>query len=214
LFPARVLLGRFQGLEIATVKKQNKTNKSTNLSSGSRGLMIAGLLGSLVVASILVIAYGPAPLRKVQPTLMVVDPATLYNTATQVRNWNTLYIHHSKTQTDDWDSQNAGDHFVIGNGNSVGDGEIVMTSRWQSQQTGAVNGLEISRGWISICLEGDFDASPPTQSQIMRVGQLLSELQKHFGIASNQIIVRNTERSADGIGNLFPKQELAQYIRP
>lgn len=176
--------------------------------------MIAGLLGSLVMVSGMIIAFGPAPLRKDQPTLMAVDPQALYNTQVKLKKWDTLYIHHSKTRDSGFDTQQVGDHFVIGSGQTVGDGEIVMTSGWIGQQTGAVENQAMAGGWIGICLEGDFDVTPPTPAQMKRLGQLVSELQNRFGIETNQVIVRNVDKSVEGIGKLFPKQDLAQYLKP
>jgi len=175
--------------------------------------MIGGLLGSLVIASLAFMAYGPTPLMKAQ-SLAVVDPDVLYKTQTAMRKWSTLYIHHSKTQDDDMDVRSIGDHFVIGNGNAVGDGEIVIGSQWLGQKEGMINGKAIDGGWISIALEGDFDQTPPTAAQVKRVGELLAELQDHFAIPTDQVIVRNVYRSPEGIGNLFPKQELSRYLNP
>jgi hypothetical protein len=90
------------------------------------------------------------------------------------REWDSIVIHHTATSQGDVASihethvkrkDGAGNnwlgigyHFVIGNGNGMGDGEIEPTFRWREQMHGAHAGdKQHNQHGIGICLVGNFD---------------------------------------------------------
>lgn len=73
-------------------------------------------------------------------------------------------------------------HFVIGNGNASGNGEIEIGSRWTKQ----INGGHVASDYlnniaIGICLVGDFDRDQPTQAQMDATKELTDYLRNRFG---------------------------------
>jgi N-acetyl-anhydromuramyl-L-alanine amidase AmpD len=73
-------------------------------------------------------------------------------------------------------------HFVIGNGNSSGNGEIEIGSRWTRQ----INGGHVASDYLNdislgICLVGDFNRDKPTQQQLAALDELITYLRLRVG---------------------------------
>ncbi len=68
-------------------------------------------------------------------------------------------------------------HFVIGNGNDSGDGEIEIGPRWFRQiKGGHVHREEINEVGIGICLVGNFEQTRPTVKQLLAFQELVDYL--------------------------------------
>lgn len=68
-------------------------------------------------------------------------------------------------------------HFVIGNGNDSGDGEIEIGPRWFRQiKGGHVHREEINEVGIGICLVGNFEQTRPTVKQVLALQELVDYL--------------------------------------
>src|SRR5437870_13244358 len=80
-------------------------------------LVIAGLLSSLTLTSILLLILAPSPLLPEPRSLMVLESNPTLDEVfdTQIpiqsRRWQAIFIHHSKTRRAD--SAGGGDHFLI-----------------------------------------------------------------------------------------------------
>src|SRR5207302_2927514 len=76
-----------------------------------------------------------------------------------------IYIHHSRSGGG---APSASDHFVIGNGSGLSDGEVQMGQRWEEQRSAAapVARTRIDPTCISICIVGDFDRSEEHTSEL------------------------------------------------
>ncbi len=73
-------------------------------------------------------------------------------------------------------------HFVIGNGNSSGDGEVEIGSRWTRQ----INGGHVASDYlnsiaIGICLVGDLNRDKPTAAQLAAIEELVDYLRSRVG---------------------------------
>jgi hypothetical protein len=127
--------------------------------------------------------------------------------------WRAIVIYDSGTPAGDVPSierrhQQAGlaglgFHFVVGNGQGMDDGDVVVGPRWERQLAGA----HAARGWrtpgganvldasalnqsaIAICLVGRADRRPFTDRQCREVRALVRELQAEFGIPSEAVFV-------------------------
>jgi len=123
------------------------------------------------------------------------------------RNWKAVVIHHSATETgsvasidyyhrkyNGWDG--IGYHFLIGNGNGSGNGQVESTFRWREQRTGAHCKTDESN-WanenaIGICLVGNFENSRPTNAQMVSLMNLLRFLTERYDIPVSRIYGHNT----------------------
>src|SRR4051812_40444825 len=109
-------------------------SSTKRLKSRRNVLVIAGLLASLTLTSILLLILAPSPLLPEPRSLMVVEsnPALeeIFETHTPIQagRWQSIFIHHSKTRR--VDGMAAGDHFVIMGPADGADGEIRINPRW------------------------------------------------------------------------------------
>ncbi|HRK29458.1 MAG TPA: peptidoglycan recognition family protein [Tepidisphaeraceae bacterium] len=143
--------------------------------------------------------YDPAPAAKdraARPT-----PAREWIPLAQARPWRWIVIHHSATRNGSvtafdrmhkqkgWDE--CGYHFVIGNGDGAGDGQIQVGPRWPKQKWGAhakTADNKYNEFGIGICLVGNFDESRPTEKQLASLARLTAYLQQSYGISGGNIL--------------------------
>ena len=84
-----------------------------------------------------------------------------------------------------------GYHFVIGNGNGSGDGQIEVAQRWTNQKQGVhcrnARTHDVDEYGIGICLVGDLDKEPPTPRQIAAAKALVAHLSTRYNIAQARV---------------------------
>jgi LysM repeat protein len=79
-------------------------------------------------------------------------------------------------------------HFVIGNGNGMGDGEIAVGHRWKEQLDGGhLRSDELNTVSIGICLVGDFEHAHPTPKQMDALRALIHDLLDRCRLGANSI---------------------------
>ncbi len=179
----------------------------------------------LMVTSGLLLALAPEPMRPDQSTaLLAVDDRdsleSIFNTPMRAPadRWKYVYIHHSKTPAGDIRSLSGGSgwggHFVIGNGNAAGNGEIQVSRRWDMQASAdaPAGASSLDPAAISICLIGDFDRTVPTPAQLERLTQLTAALQSRFNIPASHVIMVEQRDLVAGIGKYFPADAFRERI--
>ena len=201
-------------------------------------MVASGLVGLLTVTSGLLMVLAPPPLNAdPYPTLSASDVAdrldpkpdpsldTIFNTRTPVQSgrWKYIYVHQSATNGGDAVSLAAasgiangpGDHFVIGNGNGMKDGEIQVSPRWNEQTAPMppAGADQIDPDCISICVVGDFRKARPSSTQLHRLTQLVATLQGQFQVPQDNVVLLDSGTSpAAGIGSNFPTGSFRQQI--
>jgi N-acetyl-anhydromuramyl-L-alanine amidase AmpD len=157
--------------------------------------------------------------------------ATSWESVTQIlptskpRSWESIVLHHSATTAGSVASIDAahrqqkdaagnpwlgiGYHFVVGNGQSMGDGEVQATFRWQQQLAGAHAGNRAynDRG-IGICLIGNFEETPPTDKQLASLDMLLAMLSTRYAISRDHILRHQDVHATLCPGRHFPFQQV------
>ena len=116
-------------------------------------------------------------------------------------DWSTIVVHHlgqpaGSAELIDRDHRNTGldglgYHFLIGNGNGLGDGDVHIGYRWLQQSAAAKPaGLDPSQ-WservISICLIGNGNRRPFTERQLLHLSHLVQRLQEELSVPSNSV---------------------------
>ena len=101
-------------------------------------------------------------------------------------------------------------HFVIGNGNSSGNGQIEIGSRWTRQ----INGGHVASDYLNdislgICLVGDLNRDLPTKDQLGALDELCSYLRDRVGkVKGRPAIVKGHKeinpKPTDCPGDRFP----------
>jgi len=205
--------------------KAGNSSKSRQGSSQRRVIVFASLLAVMTATSALLLALAPAPLTAgaASSLFAVGTPDSLdaiFQTSAPMEkgHWRHVYIHHS--QTDSGSAATLGeshfglaDHFVIGNGDGCGDGEVQIAQRWHRQKSaGQVPGLaSINDRCVSICLIGDFTHARPTPTQVLRLTQLVNALQSRCEIPASEVHFFPTDA---GVGPHFPAAAVKEQLLP
>ena len=198
------------------------------------------LIMSMTVISGVLMLIEPPQLRQIAQ-LEIADPfgnfddnEALFQTEQALsKRWRSIIIHHSgqthgEASLLDRQHRVAGHdgglryHFVIGNGDGIGDGAIQIGPRWQEQLDAIHQGVSpwYDRNAIAICLIGNGDRNAPSSTQMQQLLRLTTALQQRLNIASEQVLMHANVAKSTGPGMLFPasqfrrqliKMPLAQY---
>jgi hypothetical protein len=213
---------------VAKTSRKAKAGGATQPGSQRKIIVFMALLTVMTATSALLLALAPAPLTAgaASSLFAVGSPESLdaiFQTSSPVQNgrWTYIFIHDSKS-----DGGNAGtlgesagglaDHFVIGNGDGCGDGEVQVAQRWHRQRDpGKVEAVTTLRpDCISICVIGDFNRALPTGTQMLRLKQLVNALQAHCRIPAGNVHVAERKLGAAGVGQYFPDEKLRDALLP
>jgi hypothetical protein len=129
------------------------------------------------------------------------DPIFQTEAAVDPLHWNSIIIHHSGEPGGDPDSirrlhvshgaRAMGYHFVIGNGNGMGDGVVHVGERWITQAPGwhtvGPDANRYNRSGIGICLIGNGDRRPFTDRQVTQLVNLVQRLQRQLDIPPSAV---------------------------
>jgi N-acetylmuramoyl-L-alanine amidase len=160
-------------------------------------------------------------------TTLAIDP---WKPSVPPRHWTYIVLHHTASSHGSVESINEahlkrrdkngnpwmgiGYHFVVGNGNGMGDGEIEPTFRWRQQLQGAHAGEdEHNQHGIGIAVVGNFELGPPSPAQIASLSHLIRVLRVRYGIETTNIIRHSDIKATACPGKYFPLEEIAQGHR-
>ena len=114
--------------------------------------------------------------------------------------WKYIVVHHSGVNTGNVKSTDRyhrevrhmengmAYHFLIGNGNGMGDGEIGIGDRWTKQLDGGHLASEKQNKYcIGICLVGNFEESKPTAKQMQSLIALTEALLKRCKLSASDV---------------------------
>ncbi len=143
------------------------------------------------------------------------------------QRWTGIVIHHLgepfgtpesiHRQHLSWGYQGLGYHFLLGNGNGLGNGEIHVGYRWVEQLPGAHVVGEAGRVHnehsIGICLIGDGDRHGFSERQLKHLTRLVQRLQQEFGIPADAVHL-HSELASDlsSPGRLFSKANFRSQL--
>ena len=137
----------------------------------------------------------------------------IHNSGTRQGNARIFDVYHRRVRK----MQNGlAYQFVIGNGNSSGNGEIEIGNRWTRQ----INGGHVASDYLNdislgICLVGDLNRDQPTPAQLAALDELITYLRGRVGkIKGKQAIVKGHKeinpKPTDCPGDRFPLRWLRQ----
>jgi hypothetical protein len=160
------------------------------------------------------------------------DP--VFNTATALNRerWAAIVIHDLGQPSGDADSihrlhlshgyQGLGYHFVIGNGNGLGDGVIHAGYRWNEQlpgvHTAGADAAYFNKHAIGICLVGNGERRPFTDRQMASLINLIQRLQRELDIPASEVhlhrdVARGVEPAVTSPGRYFARSQLLDQLR-
>ncbi len=146
------------------------------------------------------------------------------------RPWRYIVLHHSAAPSGNYDQidsehrkilgiDGCGYHFVIGNGNGSGDGQIEVARRWANQKQGVhcrnARTHDVDEYGIGICLVGDLDKDPPTPRQIAAARALVAHLSTRYNIAQARVQTHAHLAATKTVcpGRHFPNDEILAVSR-
>jgi hypothetical protein len=158
------------------------------------------------------------------PPSLSIDP---WKPSVPARHWAYIVVHHTASSQGSVESIHAahlqrrdrngnpwmgiGYHFVVGNGNGMGNGEIEPTFRWRQQLQGAHAGEdEHNKHGIGIAVVGNFELGPPSEAQIVAVRRLTHVLRVRYGIEPSNIVRHSDIKATACPGKYFPMEEIAR----
>ncbi|MEW6355266.1 MAG: peptidoglycan recognition family protein [Planctomycetota bacterium] len=202
----------------------SSTAGSSSENRSDTRLLITLLGGAVLVACIINILYGRYTMTaddRLRERYEIHPDAV-------IRPWRTIVVHHSATESGNaalFDKYHREQkhmenglayHFVIGNGQGSGDGEIEVSPRWTQQlQGGHVDREEVNELGIGIGLVGDFMKSPPTPAQTKSLLRLLRDLQNDFDIPVERIVGHGEVNSKPTVcpGARMPMDDIRAKLR-
>lgn len=190
-------------------------------------LMVAGLLAGCLPSPVHT-GGRLTPLQTLvpQPAFRSAPPVAVHNPwkpDALPRDWRYIVLHHTASSAGSiesvheahigrgWDG--IGYHFLIGNGNGMGDGEIQPTFRWREQIHGAhakSPNNEYNEHGIGICLVGNFEETQPSAAQLSSVKRLVGVLKNEYGLTAGQVIGHRDVKATACPGKNFPIGEISQ----
>lgn len=156
------------------------------------------------------------------------DPLFALEVPVDRERWSGIVIHDSGRPAGDPNSLHRehlalghtglGYHFVIGNGNGLGDGEIHVGYRWNEQQPGVhvfdEPGEFHNLHSIGICLVGSGDKRPFTPAQIDSLVRLTRRLQRELHIPADRVVRHSDLVDIASPGRYFPMARFQSQILP
>ena len=157
----------------------------------------------------------------------------LFRTTVPLRRkiWEGIVIHHLGQPAGDAQSVHRlhqsyghtglGYHFLIGNGNGLGDGVIEVGYRWNDQQPGAhiaqsaADDRHLNEHTIGICLIGNGDRRPFTDRQMQALVALVRALQQELDLPADAVSLhRELAPEVGSPGRFFAEARLRQQLLP
>lgn len=170
---------------------------------------------------------GPnSPPATIAPLVIPPEKTFAWPADVPLKEWRYIVLHHTASGSGSVDSIHAehqqrkdsdgnnwrgiGYHFVIGNGDGMGDGAIEPTFRWHDQSSGAHAGVGLYNEFgVGICLIGNFDETPPTPRQIASAKRLVAALKGTCHIETVGVVRHGDVKATACPGKLFPFDEVA-----
>lgn len=146
------------------------------------------------------------------------DPVFRTGRPLDTERWSSIVIHHSGAAAGDAESirrlhesygyRGLGYHFLVGNGNGLGDGVVHVGYRWDGQlpgvHTSGPRADHFNERAIGICLVGNGDRRPFTDRQIASLVSLVQRLQRQLGIPAERVYLhRDVSPLASDPGRFF-----------
>ena len=177
-------IARRHGLSVARLADFNGLARSHHVTVGQR-LRIPGS------------AATPAPAASALPGSIA---SAINNAPVKAGRWKYIVIHHSGVDEGTVKGMDRyhrevrrmenglAYHFVIGNGNGMGDGEIAVGPRWKPQLDGGHLRSEAqNKISIGICLVGNFDKHGPSPAQLRSLTALTRALMERCNLKSGAV---------------------------
>jgi len=199
-------IAKAQGVSLPDLAEANGLSTKHMVKVGER-LKIPGSTASAAAPDTKNSASSPS-------TLTASISSAIKNAPVTTGRWKYIVVHHSGTSEgtvkgmDNYHRQvrhmenGLAYHFVIGNGNGMGDGEVAVGNRWTKQLDGGhLASLAQNKVAIGICLVGNYDRTPPTSAQMKSLSALVRSLMTRCNVSPSSV---KTHQQINVIGTKCP----------
>jgi murein DD-endopeptidase MepM/ murein hydrolase activator NlpD len=179
-------IARQHGISVATLSARNNLGRNETIYVGQR----------LTIPS--PTTAKPAPRSTPQLTTAVQKSVTA--APVKARRWRNIVIHHAAVDEGTLQAldryhreqrhmeNGLAYHFLIGNGNGLGDGVIGVGNRWKKQLDGGhLHSATQNQTALGICLIGNFDQDKPTEKQLQSLEALTRALMKRCQLSASAV---------------------------
>jgi murein DD-endopeptidase MepM/ murein hydrolase activator NlpD len=173
------------GLTVSQLANRNAISRTARLYVGQR-LLIPGTSAS----------DSQSALSRMQPALA----KAINDAPVKSGRWQAIVVHHAAVDEGTVKSldryhreqrhmeNGLAYHFLIGNGNGMGDGEIAVGNRWKKQLDGGhLHSEAQNKMALGICLIGDFNKHPPTARQLRSLEDLVRALMRRCQLEAGAV---------------------------
>ncbi|MBC8523226.1 N-acetylmuramoyl-L-alanine amidase [PVC group bacterium] len=158
------------------------------------------------------------------------DPVFQSNVPVDHARWSSIVIHHLGQPAGTVDSihrdhvesglDGLGFHFVIGNGNGLGDGVLHTSYRWLDQLPAArpvwIEEERWNDGIITICIVGNGNRRPFTERQLLHLSRLVQRLQLELRVPASEVWLAselgNSSENATSPGEFFAEANFRSQL--
>lgn len=208
----------------------SRPSRRTGIVWASFGVAMTLVLGLLFWSSPgaerggLLIAVNPGE----TPNRIARDPLFQIQAPLDRQRWTGIVIHHLGEPAGNAQEihrrhvaqgfDGLGYHFVIGNGNGLGDGAVEVGYRWNQQLAGAhvggSAGAHHNNHSIGICLIGNGDRRPFTERQMASLLNLTQRLQGEMEIPDTAVYMhRDLAEGVTSPGRFFQEGRFREQLR-
>src|SRR5262245_3380810 len=181
--------------------RTSRVSRRTTIVWGSFALSMAMVSAVLALGDRAAVPGFPAAKASFLSEFEGDDPIFQIEAPLDRTRWRSIVIHHSGQPAGDAESirrahlasgaRMMGYHFLIGNGNGMGDGAVYVGERWVRQIAGwhavGPEAEYYNQHAIAICLIGNGDRRPFTDRQISQLVSLVRRLQRQLGIPASAV---------------------------
>lgn len=182
-------LSRRHGLSMSELADRNGLSRHSQVYVGQRLIIPAN--------------SSPPANAEIKPAASPLSPSVQKAVASapvSPRRWKYIVIHHSGAEEGSLKSidryhreerhmeNGLAYHFLIGNGNGMGDGEIAVGNRWKEQLDGGhLRSESQNKTALGICLIGNFDKTKPTEKQLRGLENLVRALMNRCSLTASAV---------------------------
>ncbi len=179
-------IARRHGLSVAALSARNNIGRNETIYVGQRLTIPASTTTN--------------PPKRSTPQLNAAVQKSIMAAPVKARRWRHIVIHHAavdegtlqaldRYHREERHMENGlAYHFLIGNGNGLGDGVIGVGNRWKKQLDGGhLHSATQNQTALGICLIGNFDQDRPTEKQLQSLEALTRALMKRCQLSASAV---------------------------
>lgn len=205
-------IARRHGLTVAALASRNGLSRNETIYVGQR----------------LTIPSATKPEERSIPPLPAAIQKSIDAAPVKAGRWRYIVIHHAAVDEGTMKSldryhreerhmeNGLAYHFLIGNGNGLGDGVIGVGNRWKEQLDGGhLHSVAQNRVALGICLIGNFDQDKPSKKQLESLEALTKALMKRCKLTASAV---KTHKQINVVstrcpGKYFPTRDFLNRLK-